>query len=120
MFYSIKLKNQNIWAAKKNISSFIHDDSYYKIRNIQPTDKAIVIFGTDEKKRRVYSSTDEIRRSLSKCKKESVVRQLMLPNGIPYESIVYGTNVGTFSNYVVVNLVNNDEYSLDDVINGLF
>lgn len=116
MFFAIKLADHDVWAGKKNISYFVIDDSYFILtkQNIQ----SVLAFGVSSKRKRVFSSTDQIRRSLSSFKKETVSKSAVL-FGHNWEVLVKGDSLGKFSNYVVVDLSNNNEYPLDDVLSGL-
>jgi len=93
------------------------DDSYFTLTK---KDINIVLnFGVTSKRKRVFSSTDQIRRSLSSCKKETVSNSVVLSPKFKCEVLTQGNSLGKFSNYVVVDLTNDNEYSLDDVLNGL-
>ena len=115
--FAIKLSDCDVWAGKRNISYFVMDNSYFVLsgENIE----SVSVFGVTSKRKRVFSSTDEIRRSLSRCKKETVIKSVVLSPGLKCEVLTQGDCLGKFSNYVVVNLTNDNEYSLDDVLNGL-
>lgn len=116
--FSIKLIDCDIWVGKKNISYFIKDDSYFTFTKQNNTEK-VSCFGVPPKRKRTFSSTDQIRRSLRSLNKETVVKSIVLDNGITCDVLVEGNSLGKFSNYVIVDLVNGDEYSLDDVLSGL-
>ena len=118
MFFSIKLKDFDVWAGKKHISYFVRDNSYFILtkQNIQ----SVLVFGVTSKRKRVFSSTDEIRRSLRCCNKETVVKTLPLsPVMLNCEVLAQGNSFGKFSNFVAVDLTNDKIYPLDDVISGL-
>jgi len=122
MFFAIKLKDFDLWLGKKNLSYFITDDACFTLKPEKETMECVLRMGVSEKRRRVFSSTDEIRRSLNRCNKETVVKPIVLsPNSIMLncEILTQGNSLGKFSNYVVVDLTNDNEYSLDDVIRGL-
>jgi hypothetical protein len=114
MFFAIKFKDFNVWLGKKHLSYFITDDEYFTFCPEKKSMQLVLNMGVPEKRRRVFSSTDEIRRSLRCCNKETVVKTIP-----PFEVLTKGDSLGKFSNYVVVDLVNDNEYSLDDVLNGL-
>ena len=114
MFFAIKLKDFDVWLGKKNLSYFITDDAYFALRPEKKSMQLVLQMGVPEKRRRVFSSTDEIRRSLRCCNKETVVKTIP-----PFEVLTKGDSLGKFSNYVVVDLVNDNEYSLDDVLSGI-
>ncbi len=120
MFFAIKLKDFDVWLGKKNISYFITDDAYFTLKPEKETMKCVLRFGVSEKQRRVFSSTDEIRRSLKCCNKETVVKTLP-PSSVMLnlEVLTKGNSLGKFSNFVVVDLTNDKTYSLDDVISGI-
>lgn len=113
--FSIKLVDCDVWVGKKNISYFVRDDSYFILTKNDV--KIVFYFGVTPERKRVFLSTDEIRRSLSRCNKETVIESVVLLNGINIEVLTNGNSLGKFSNYVVVDLVNDTEYSLDDVLN---
>lgn len=115
--FSIKLADHDVWVGKKNISYFVSDDSHFTLR--KEDIQSVFVFGVPKKRMRVFLSTDEIRRSLNRFNKESVLSSFTLVGGITCQMIVPGDSLGKFSNYVVVDLVNDKEYSLDDVLNGL-
>jgi hypothetical protein len=117
MVFSIKLTECDVWVGKRNISYFITDDSAFTF--MSKTQKDISIFGVPQKRRRLFSSTDEIRRSLRSINKESISQIVNLPYGIQYEILTRGNSLGKFSNFVVVDLTNDKTYPLDDVISGL-
>jgi hypothetical protein len=121
MFFAIKLKDFDVWLGKKNLSYFITDDAYFTLRLEKESMQFVLRMGVFEKQRRVFSSTDEIRRSLNRCNKETVVKTLLLlsPVMLNFEVLSQGNSLGKFSNYVVVDLTNDNEYSLDDVLSGL-
>ena len=114
MSFAIKLKDFNIWLGKKNLSYFITDDAYFALRPGKKSMQCVLSMGFPEKRRRVFSSTDEIRRSLRCCNKETVVKTIP-----PFEVLTKGRSLGKFSNYVVVDLVNGNEYSLDNVLSSI-
>jgi len=115
--FSIKLSDCDVWAGKRDISYFVMDDSYFTLKK---KDINIVLnFGVTSKRKRVFSSTDQIRRSLRSCKKETVSNSVVLSPKFKCEVLTQGNSLGKFSNYVVVDLTNDNEYSLDDVLNGL-
>ena len=117
MFFAIKLKDFDVWLGKKNLSYFIADDTLlaHNKRKVE----SVLYAGVVEKRKRVFSSTDEIRRSLNRCNKETVVTPFVLPNGLNCEILTQGNSLGKFSNFVVVDLTNDKTYPLDDVIRGL-
>ena len=116
MFFAIKLKDFDVWLGKKNLSYFITDDAYFTLKPME----CVLMFGVSEKRRRVFSSTDEIRRSLRCCNKETVVKILPAsPVLLNFEVLVQGNSLGKFSKFVVVDLTNDKTYPLDDVISGL-
>ena len=120
MSFSIKLKDFDVWLGKKHLSYFITDDAYFTLRPEKESMQFVLRMGVSEKQRRVFSSTDEIRRSLRSYKKETVVKTLPISSVIlNHEVLVKGDSLGTFSNFVAVDLANDNEYSLDDVLNGL-
>ena len=121
MFFAIKLKDFDVWLGKKNLSYFITDDAYFTLRPEKESMQCVLRMGVSEKQRRVFSSTDEIRRSLRCCKKETVVKTIPFfsPVQLNFEVLSKGNSLGKFSNYVVVDLTNDNEYSLDDVLSGL-
>jgi len=120
MSFAIKLKDLDVWLGKKNLSYFITDDAYFTLRPEKESMQCVLRMGVSEKQQRVFSSTDEIRRSLRCCNKETVVKSLPLsPVMLNREVLVKGNSFGTFSNFVAVDLINDNEYSLDDVLNGL-
>ena len=121
MFFAIKLKDFDVWLGKKNLSYFIADDAYFTLRPEKESMQCVLRMGVSEKQRRVFSSTDEIRRSLRCCNKETVVKTLPLlsPVMLNCEVLSQGNSLGKFSNFVAVDLTNDNEYSLDDVLSGL-
>ena len=121
MFFSIKLKDFDVWLGKTSLSYFITDDAYFTFRPGKESMQGVLEMGVPEKRRRVFSSTDEIRRSLRCCNKETVAKTIpsSSTNMLTLEVLTKGDSLGKFSNYVVVDLVNDNEYSLDDVLNGL-
>jgi len=122
MFFAIKLKDFDLWLGKKNLSYFIADDAYFTICPEKESMECVLRMGVYEKQRRVFSSTDEIRRSLNRCNKETVVKPIVLPpNSIMLncEVLTQGNSLGKFSKFVVVDLTNDKTYPLDDVIRGL-
>ena len=105
MFFAIKIVGQDIWAGKKDITWFISDNS------------TINQFGVSIKQRRIFSSTDEIRRSLQKVAKESVVVSGNTQSVFgTIELIADGPNLGSFSAYEVVEITTGSVYSLNDVL----
>ena len=122
MLFAIKLKDFDVWLGKKDLSYFITDDAYFTLRPEKESMQCVLRMGVPEKRRRVFSSTDEIRRSLRCCNKETVAK-IIPPSSstvmLNFEVLTKGDSLGKFSNYVVVDLVNDNEYSLDDVLNGL-
>jgi len=122
MFFAIKLKDFDVWLGKKNLSYFITDDARFTLEPEKETMECVLRFGVSEKRRRVFSSTDEIRRSLRCCNKETVVKPIVLPpNSIMLnrQVLIQGNSFGKFSKFVVVELTNDKTYPLDDVISGL-
>jgi hypothetical protein len=125
MFFAIKLKDFDVWLGKKNLSYFITDDAYFTFRPEKESMECVLRMGVSEKQRRVFSSTDEMRRSLNRCNKETVVKPIVFPNGfncqtlLNCEVLTKGNSFGKFSNFVVVDLTNDKTYPLDDVISGL-
>ena len=121
MFFAIKLKDFDVWLGKKNLSYFITDDAYFTLRPEKESMQCVLRMVVSEKQRRVFSSNDEICRSLSRVDKETVVKTLLLlsPVMLNFEVLSQGNSLGKFSNYVVVDLTNDNEYSLDDVLSGL-
>jgi hypothetical protein len=118
MFFSIKLKDFDLWLGKKNLSYFITDDARFTLT--KQSVESVFYAGVDEKRRRVFSSTVEIRRSLNRYNKETVVKSIVLPQiMLNYEVLTQGNSFGKFSNFVVVDLTNDKTYPLDDVISGL-
>jgi hypothetical protein len=117
MFFAIKLKNFDVWLGKKNLSYFIEDDSYFALT--KQGVEVVLFAGVVEKRRRVFSSTDQIRRSLNRVNKETVVKPIVLLNSLNSEILTKGNSLGKFSNFVVVNLTNDETYPLDDVISGI-
>jgi hypothetical protein len=117
-FFSIRLKEHNTWLGKRNLSYFILDDDYFVYR--PKVDKTIGEFGVTEKYRRVFSSTDEIRRSLRTINRQTVSQTVQTQtHGFTLELLARGKSLGTFSRYVVVDLADNKAYPLDDVIQGV-
>jgi hypothetical protein len=125
MSFAIKLKDFDVWLGKKNLSYFITDDAYFTLRPEKEIMKSVLRMGVSEKQKKVFSSTDAIRRSLRGCNKETVVKPIVFPPGFANQVLLNthilakGNSFGKFSNFVVVNLINNKTYSLDDVIGGL-
>ena len=123
MFFAIKLKDFDVWLGKKNLSYFITDDALFALRNEKV--ESVLYAGVVEKRKRVFSSTDEIRRSLNCCKKETVAKPIVYPPGVSNQVMLNavvltkGNSLGKFSNFVVVDLTNDKTYPLDDVIRGL-
>lgn len=118
MFFAIKLKDFDVWLGKKNLSYFITDDAYFTLRPEKKSMECVLMMGVSEKQRRVFSSTDQIRRSLRCCNKETVAKTFPF-SSVMLNILVEGNSLGKFSNFIVVDLINNNEYSLDDVLNGL-
>jgi hypothetical protein len=120
MLFSIKLKDFDVWLGKKNLSYFITDDEYFTLKPEKESMEFVLRMGVSEKQRRVFSSTDEIRRSLRCCNKETVVKTLHhSPVMLNLEVLTQGNSFGKFSNFVVVDLTNDITHPLDDVIRGL-
>ena len=121
MSFSIKLKDFDLWLGKKNLSYFITDDAYFTLRPEKESMECVLRMGVDEKQRRVFSSTDEMRRSLNRRNKETVVKTLppLSPVMLNREVLTQGNSFGKFSNFVVVDLTNDKTHPLDDVIRGL-
>jgi hypothetical protein len=120
MFFAIKLKDFDLWLGKKNLSYFITDDARFTLKPEKETMECVLGMGVAEKRRRVFSSTDEIRRSLRCCNKETVVKTLPAsPVLLNFKVLVQGNSLGKFSKFVVVDLTNDKTYPLDDVISGL-
>jgi hypothetical protein len=119
MFFAIKLKDFDLWLGKKNLSYFITDDAYFTLKPEKKTMECVLRIGVSEKRRRVFSSTDEIRRSLRCCNKETVVKPIVLSIMLNCEILTRGNSLGKFSKFVVVDLTNDKTYPLDDVIRGL-
>jgi hypothetical protein len=117
MSFSIKLKDFDVWLGKKNLSYFITDDAYFTLA--KKGIETVLYAGVVEKRRRVFSTTDEIRRSLNRCNKETVIKPIVLLNSLNCEVLTKGNSFGKFSNFVVVDLTNDKTYPLDDVISGL-
>jgi hypothetical protein len=109
--FAIKLKDTNVWAGKKNITYFIRDDADLNIRGAQNVQ--VEPFGVPAKRRRIYDSTEQIRRSLATISKETVIYPLNSPIGF----LVHGTNPAKFSLYEVHDLTNGTVHSLEDVFN---
>ncbi len=119
MAFSIKLTKYDVWLGKRNLSYFITDDSYLTLAP-ENTIKLVLKMGVSEKQRRLFSSTDEIRRSLRCCNKETIVKTIPHSSSMfNLEILARGNSLGKFSNFVVVDLTNDITYSLDDVISGL-
>jgi hypothetical protein len=106
---SIKWVGMDIWAGKRDITYFIRDDAWINMGRCRVTD--ITCFGVPIKFRKIYGSTDEIRRSLRQASRETVTVKF----GI-IEMIANGKDLGTFSNYEVVDLVTGAVHTLDDVL----
>jgi hypothetical protein len=122
MFFAIKLKDFDVWLGKKNLSFFITDDAYFTLRPEKESMQCVLRMGVSEKQRRVFSSTDEIRRSLSRFNKETVAKPIVLPPNsvmLNREILTKGNSLGKFSNFVAVDFTNDKIYPLDDVISGL-
>ena len=122
MFFAIKLKDFDVWLGKKNVSYFITDDAYFMLRPEKETMQGVLRMGVPEKRRRVFSSTDEIRRSLRCCNKETVAKIISPPFStvmLNLEVLTKGDSLGKFSKFVVVDLTNDNKYSLDDVLSGI-
>ena len=68
-------------------------------------------FGVPAKRRRVYNSTEEIRRVLATVSKETVLHP---PNAF-ISFLASGANPGSFSLYEVHDLANGTVHSLEDV-----
>jgi len=117
-FFAIKLKDFDVWLGKKNLSYFIRDDGYFNLTKSKVD--SILYFGVAEKRKRIFSSTDQVRRSLRSCNKETIVTTIP-PSAsmLSLTVLVKGDSLGKFSNYFVLDLTNNKTYSLNDVINGL-
>jgi len=117
MFLAIKTKDFDVWAGKRYITYFVQDDSRFSLTG--KTVKDILAFGVPPDKRRVFESTEQIRRSLKSVSKESILANVTFANGrINYDMVTYGTSLGEFSNYEVVDLVGGAVYGLSDVISG--
>jgi len=117
-FFAIKLKDFDVWLGKKNLSYFIRDDGYFNLTKSKVN--SILYCGVAKKRKRIFSSTDEVRRSLRSCNKETIVTTIPPSAFVPQLTVLAeGKFIGKFSNYVVIDLTNNKTYSLDDVINGL-
>ncbi len=94
MFFAIKIVGQDIWAGKKDITWFISDNS------------TINQFGVSIKQRRIFSSTDEIRRSLREVAKESII----------ISGNTQSINFRSFSNFEVVEVITGSIHPLHDVL----
>lgn len=116
-FFSIRLKDYNIWLGKRNLSYFITDDDYFIHRPGE--EQRIREYGVSAKYKRVFLSTDDIRRSLRSVNKQTILQTVQSNNGFVFELLARGKSLGTFSRYVVVDLTDNKAYSLDDVIQGV-
>jgi hypothetical protein len=100
----------SIWAGKRDITYFVSDDNDFVLRGTSPTSKHP--FGVAQNSRRIFGSTDEIRRSLAQVSKETI----WVNNGF-VKTLGSGKNLGKFSNYEVHNLVSGVIHPLDDVMN---
>ncbi len=118
--FAIKVIGQDIWAGKKDITWFVADDSAINFRTKNLGRPALYLntqFGVPMKRRRIFSSTDEIRRSLQKVAKESVLVSRNTQSAIgTIQLIASGPNLGSFSNYEVVEITTGSAYLLDDVL----
>jgi hypothetical protein len=118
--FAIKVVGQDIWAGKKDITWFVASDSAINFRTKNLGKPALYFntqFGVPMKRRRIFSSTDEIRRSLQRVTKESVVVSGNTQSVFgTIELIADGPNLGIFSNYEVVEITTGSVYSLDDVL----
>jgi hypothetical protein len=118
--FAIKVVGQDIWAGKKDITWFIADDLAINFRAKNLGKPALYLntqFGVPMKRRRIFSSTDEIRRSLQKVAKESVVVSGNTQSVFgTIELIADGPNLGSFSAYEVVEITTGSVYSLNDVL----
>lgn len=115
--YSIRVVGTDLWLGKKNLTYFFFDDSYLNLLSKSINDVEFKHWAVAYKGRRIFSTTDEIRRSMGSIMKETVIGTFTLDNGIKYETLIKnGPNRATYSNYEVVDLVNNRVYPLDDVL----
>jgi hypothetical protein len=118
--FAIKVVGEDIWAGKKDITWFVADDSAINFRTKNLGRPALYLntqFGVPMKRRRIFSSTDEIRHSLQNVTKESVVVSVNTQSALgTIELIAGGTNLGIFSAYEVVEITTGSVYSLDDVL----
>lgn len=115
--YSIRVVGTDLWLGKKNLTYFFFDDSHLSLLNKTINDINFKYWSVSYKNRRIFATTAEIRRSMGSIMKETVKGTITLNNGLDYETLIKnGPNRATYSNYEVVDLVNNKVYPLDDVL----
>jgi hypothetical protein len=106
--FGIKMRETDVWAGKKGLTYFVSDDADFVCRGTLPHSR--LCFGVDKKYRRIFGSTEEIRRALSRVSRETVWV------GGFVKVLGSGQNLGSFSHYEVVDLVTGLTHPLDDVI----
>lgn len=107
--FAIKLTGHDVWAGKRDITWFVCDDQGFVLHRRYPD--GVLPFGVPATRRRIFGSSDEIRRSLRRAAKETVVNNY----GI-FGLVGSGITPGKFSNYEVHDLVTGVVHPLDDVM----
>ena len=106
--YAIKMKEEDIWLGMKDTTYFVRDDASIKlgarIDNIK-------VFGVPRARRRIFETTDQIRRSLAQASKETVT----IDHGFFSLMANNKKKTGSFSLYEVHDLTNGTVHSLEDV-----
>ena len=126
--FSLRIKGTTKWAPKSHITYFVESDAYFKKQSTDgkgsfggytcSPEWIAESFGKKEGFRKVWETTDSIRRSLATCKREYTrVKVGTIGKTDVYTMGNKGTTIGTFSYYEVVNLITGQVHSLEDVFN---
>ena len=126
--FSLRIKGTSVWAPKSSITYFVESDAHFKEQSTDGLGSfsgytcspgwIAERFGKREGLRKIWETTDGIRRSLASCKREYTrVKVGTIGNSDIYTMGNKGTTIGTFSYYEVVNLITGQVHSLDDVFN---
>lgn len=127
--FAIRMKNTDYWCPKSQYSYFIEDDEGHRLLSERHwnDENGVDIghaawagkhFGTKQKYRKVWETTESMRRSLRHLKGETCLNPVGSIGSATIEVIEPDNNkIGSFSHYEVVDIVTNTVYTLEDVFN---
>lgn len=125
--FAIRQKGTDVWAGAKNITYFVTSDSSlareHWLRMFGNADLAVkaalenaAYFGVPQKRRRVFETTDAVRRALATITwsyKYEAIEVELITGQHPGKD---GRVQKTFSRYELVNLVTGQVHELDAVL----